>query len=216
MEEIFPGVWKRGEELLTLNLTPGKRFFSEKLVKIGNREYRVWDPGRSKAAAAIRNGLKTWPLKPGMIMLYLGIANGQTASFFSDILGDSGFIYGIEISERPFRELLPLAEARGNIMPLLANARVPEEYDWIEKVDIIYQDVATPDQAEIALRNAEVFLKAGGWLMIAIKARSIDVTKEPERIYQEEIEKLKRLLKLEDRIKLDPWEKDHLFAVLRL
>ncbi|MEM7823025.1 MAG: fibrillarin-like rRNA/tRNA 2'-O-methyltransferase [Candidatus Aenigmatarchaeota archaeon] len=215
MRQLFTGIWKKDSELLTSNLTPGQRFFSERLVMIGKQEYRVWEPHRSKPAAAIIKGLKQWPIKPGQKMLYLGIANGQTASYFSDILGNNGFIYGIEISERPFRELLLLAEKRKNIMPMIADARRPQDYDWIEEVDILYQDVATPDQSEIAIRNAKIFLKPGGFALIAIKSRSIDVTKEPKEIYQQEFKKLAECFTLVDKTELDPYEKDHMFAVLK-
>lgn len=215
MNQIFPNVWKRGRQILTKNLVPGSRGYTEQLVTIAGKEYRVWDPNRSKPAAAMTKGLKSFPLRPGMKILYLGIASGQTASYFSDIIGPEGIIYGVEISERTFRELNPVAEKRGNMVPILANARKPEEYDWIEPVDLVYQDVATNDQSEILIRNCRAFLKPGGTAMIAIKARSIDVTKDPDVIYRQEEEKLKKEFRIMEKIKLDPYEKDHAFFVLK-
>ncbi len=208
------GILKRDSQFYTQNLVPGLRQFSEKILKIGDKEWRSWDPYRSKAAAALAKGLKNWPIKTGQKILYLGIANGQTASHLSDIIGAEGIIYGVEISERPFRELLPVAEARGNIVPILGDARKPQDYGWIEQVDIIYQDVATPDQAEILIRNAQ-FLKPKGIAMIAIKARSIDVTKPPKEIYKEVLKKLKEGFEIIEQVELDPYERDHLFVVLR-
>ena len=200
---------------MTKNLIPGERSLTEQLVKIGGTEYRVWDHWKSKAAAAIRKGLKNFPIKDGSKILYLGLASGSTASFFSDIIGKSGIIYGVEISERSLRDANLVAEKRGNIVPVLANARLPEAYSWAEKVDIVYQDVATDDQSEILIRNCKAFLKKDGFAMIAIKARSIDVTKEPKEVYRQELEKLKKEFQVIEKVELDPFEKDHMFVVLK-
>ena len=216
MNQIFPSVWKHQGRLLTKNLVPGFRCYTEQLVKIKGTEYRVWDPSRSKPAAAIMKGLKHFPLKHGTKILYLGIASGQTSSYFSDIIGEDGIIYGVEISERTFRELNPVADRRNNIVPILANARKPEEYGWIERVDVVFQDVATDDQSEILIRNCRAFLKKNGRAMLSLKARSIDVTKDPGIIYKQEEEKLSRHFRILERIKLDPYEKDHAFFVMEM
>ncbi len=215
MKEVFPGVWKRGEKLFTENLVPGEKIFTKTVVKYRGREYREWDPYRSKPAAAILKGLKVLPLSKGAKILYLGIANGTTASFFSDIIGREGIIYGVEISERSLRDLNLVVEKRGNIVPVLADARKPESYSWIEPVDVVYEDVATNDQSEILIRNCKVFLKKNGFAMIAIKARSIDVVKDPKEIYKEEVKKLSKYFKILDKRELDPYEKDHLFLVMK-
>ncbi len=65
------------------------------------------------------------------------------------------------------------------------------------------------------IRNCERFLKPNGFAMIAIKARSINVVKRPEEIYKQEIAKLKKHFKILDKVKLDPYEKDHLFVVMK-
>ena len=215
MNQLFPNVWKRGKQILTKNLVPGSRGYTEQLITVAGKEYRVWDPNRSKPAAAIVKGLKAFPLKPGMKILYLGIASGQTASYFSDIIGHEGIIYGVEISERTFRELNPVAEKRGNMVPILANARSPETYNWIEPVDLVYQDVATDDQSEILIRNCKAFLQPNGYAMLSLKSRSIDVTKNPDVIYRQEEKKLKKHFKIIEKVKLDPYEKDHAFFVLK-
>ena len=215
MEQIFPGIWQKGRQLLTKNLVPGFRSYTETLSKIRGVEYRIWDPTRSKAAAAIVKGIKDFPLKPDVKILYLGAAQGYTPSFFSDIVGKDGIIYGIEVSGRAIRELNPVAEKRGNIVPILADARKPQDYTWIEPADILYQDVAIPDQSEILIRNARVFLKPDGFAMIAIKSRSIDVVRPPQQIYKEELKKLSEYFKVLDKKELDPYEKDHMFVVMK-
>ena len=216
MRALFPGIWKKDKHFLTKNLVPGFRSYTEQLVKIKGKEYRVWDPHRSKAAAAIMKGLKNFPLKPGQKVLYLGAAQGYTPSFFSDIVGKEGAIYAVEVSERAIRDLNPVAEKRGNIVPILASARSPDEYSWIEPVDIVYQDVAVPDQSEMIIRNCQRFLKKKGFAMIAIKSRSIDVTVTPFEVYRREIRKLGKHFKMIETVQLDPFEKDHLFAVMTM
>jgi len=211
----FEGVFWVENRLATKNLTPGKKVYGEKLIKTREGEFRIWDAKRSKPAAAIYKGLKVFPLFKGARVLYLGIASGTTASHFSDIVGNEGIIYGIEISHRVLRDLLQVAKERKNIVPILANARMPEEYNWIEEVDVVYADVAIPDMSDVLMRNCEKFLKPKGWAMIAIKARSIDVTAKPRHVYEKEREKLKERFKIVDFVVLDPYEKDHCMFVLK-
>jgi len=212
----FEGIfWIKGK-LATENLVPGKIVYGERLINFDGKEYRIWSPTRSKPAAAIYKNLKHFPLKKGFKILYLGIASGTTSSHFSDIIGREGIIYGIEISERVLREILTVAEQRKNIVPLLADARKPEEYSWIEEVDLVYADVAIPDMTEVMIRNCEFFLKSEGFAMIAIKSRSIDVSKNPHQIYKQERSKLEKFFNVIDFVTLDPYEKDHGYFVLKM
>jgi fibrillarin-like pre-rRNA processing protein len=213
-QQLFPGVWKQGTKLFTESLVPGSREFARSVVMLKGVEYREWDPYKSKACAALVKGLKTFPIRQGSSILYLGISSGSTASFFSDIIGPAGVIYGVEISERSMRDLSMVAEKRKNIVPILANAKMPEQYSWVEPVDVVYQDVATNDQSEILIRNAQRFLKKGGHALLAIKSRSIDVTKEPKIVFQGELAKLRQWFLVQEKLILDPYEKDHLFVVL--
>lgn len=218
IKEIFDGVFLIDRKIATVNLVPGARVYGEELVKSGGKEYRIWDYYRSKPAAAIKKGLKTFPLKKGMKVLYLGIASGTTGSHFSDIIGKSGVIYGVDVAERVLRELISVAERRGNILPILADARLPERYESsvLEKVDMVYEDVASPDQIQIMIRNAKKFLKPSGLAMIAIKSQSIDVTKPPKEIYKDCLKELEKHFEILDKVELDPYEKYHMFVVMRL
>jgi len=207
----------RRRNLATLNLVPGFRSYDEVSVVVNGKEYRIWPPRRSKPAAAILNGLKNFPIRPGSRVLYLGIASGTTASHFSDIIGEKGIIYGVEISQRVLRELLPVADARRNIVPILASARRPEEYAHVvEMVDVLYVDVAQPDQAEILLKNAEVYLRRGGYAVIAVKASSIDVTLPPKKVYRLVEDRLTRGgLKVLERVDLAPFDPKHAMIVAK-
>jgi len=218
VREAFPGIYEIEFEdgktkLATRNLVPGVKVYGERLYRYQGVEYREWSPYRSKLAAAIINGLKEVNISEGSRILYLGIASGTTASHISDIIGSKGIIYGIEFAPRPLRDLIKVAEARKNIIPLLKDARLPQEYSYIgEDVDILYADLAQPNQAEIFIKNARMFLKRGGIGFIAIKARSIDVTRPPEEIFEDQ----KRILeeeggfKVVEEVRLDPYARDHI------
>jgi len=213
----FSGIFLIDGKLATLNLVPGKRVYGEQLIKIDKKEYREWIPFRSKPAAAIKKGIKTFPVESGMKILYLGIASGTTSSHFSDIIGKNGIIYGVEMAERVLRDLIPVAEKRGNIIPILADARNVKSYEdiVIEKVDLVYEDVADPDQIKILIWNCEKFLQPNGWAVIAIKSQSIDVTKIPQDVYKESLKELEKHFEIIDKIELDPYEKAHLFVVMK-
>ena len=217
MKEIFPGVFSINNKLATENPFSGYKPFDEELLKIGKKEFRMWNPTRSKAGAAIKKGIKEFPIEKNNKILYLGAAHGYTPSFLSNIIGKRGIIYAVEFSERCFNELLVLCLKYKNIVPILADARKPELYYWIEKVDVVYVDIAQPDETEIAIRNCKEFLKPNGYLMMAIKSRSIDVTKSPKEIYKNEIKKLENSgFKIIDWKTLDPLERAHAFIVAKL
>jgi len=217
----FPGVYTvieddGSERIATKNLVPGQKVYGERIVKWKGEEYRIWNPNRSKLAAAILNGLKNFPIKPGTTVLYLGIASGTTASHVSDIIDWEGKIFGIEFSPRVLRELVPLVEERRNIVPILGDATKPEEYRaLVTKVDVIFEDVAQPTQAKILIDNAKAYLKSGGYGMISIKSRSIDVTKEPEEVFREVEKELSEYFEVVERISLEPYEKDHALIAVK-
>lgn len=214
--EKFEGVyWVELEDgskgLATINLTPGKKVYGEQLVKADDVEYRVWNPYRSKLAASILKGVSTIPIKPKHKVLYLGAASGTTASHVSDIVGREGRVYCVEFAPRVMRELINLCEVRGNMIPILADARMPSMYRSIlEKVHDAYCDVAQPKQASLLADNAHIFLEKGGGIMLAIKAASIDITMKPSEVYKREIETLKsRGFKIIDITHLEPYDEMH-------
>lgn len=215
MKEIFPGVFKIKNQIATKNLVPGHSVYGEKRITDNGAEYRLWDPYKSKLAAAIRNGLRNMPIKSGHSVLYLGIAQGTTASHVSDIVGDRGTVVGVEISPKPFEKLLEICEDRKNIIPVLGDANRPENYrEFVEKADIVYQDIAQKNQAEILLKNARAYLKKDGHAIIVIKARSIDVVKAASEIFENEIKLLKKEMVVLETVGLSPYDKDHVLVVL--
>lgn len=217
MKEIFKNVFEENEKILTLNLVPGFSVYGEELIKIESKEYRVWDPYRSKISAAIKKGLKNFPIKEESKILYLGAANGTTVSHVSDV-AKSGAIYAVEVAFRPMRDLVEkVAKKRTNVVPILADARRPFSYCYlVENVDLIYADVAQPDQTDIVYSNALAYLKHGGIACVAIKASSIDSTKDPHIVVDEEIKKMEKLgFKLMERVDLEPFDRAHEMIVCR-
>lgn len=204
------------QQLATLNLAPGFSVYGEKLIQYKGKEYRIWDPYRSKIAAAIMNGIKDVPIKDGMSVLYLGAANGTTASHVADIVGRNGKVFCIDIAPRAMRDLIYVCEHKPNMVPILADANKPDDYEFIvSKCDFLFEDVASPDQVQILIKNAQKFLKENCFAMIAIKARSIDVTKKPQEIFNKTEEELKNYFEIIDKKRLEPYEADHMMFLLK-
>jgi len=222
--EKFEGVyWVNFEDgakrLATVNLAPGIKVYGELLVKFEQLELRIWNPYRSKLAAAVLKGIKELPIREGTRVLYLGAAAGTTPSHVSDIIGKAGILYGVEFAPRVMREFIEkVASYRKNTIPILADARFPHKYAHIvtEKVDMIYADIAQPFQSKIVADNAEFYLKKDGYIMQAIKAMSIDVTKEPSETYKKEISHLEdRGFNILDVVHLEPYDTAHAFVLAK-
>ena len=205
---------------MTLNLTPGKTVYGEKIIKVDGpdgtkTEYRVWNPFRSKLAAGILGGIENIWMGPGKKVLYLGAASGTTVSHVSDLVGPEGTVYAVEFSHRSGRDLINMAKNRPNIVPIVEDARHPLKYRMlVSMVDCIFADVAQPDQARIVSLNAHYFLKPKGHVVISVKANCIDSTVPAEAVFARERNKL-----AEDKIKpleqltLEPYERDHAVVV---
>lgn len=208
MEKIFEGVYREKKNIYTKNLIPGKRVYNEKLIRKGKNEYRSWNPYRSKMAAAIIKKLKIFPIGKKSRILYLGVANGTTASHFSDI-AINGMIYGVEISFKPMKNFVMLCKERKNMLPIIADANKPEKYECIvEEIDIIYQDIAQKNQIEIFLKNMEKFDAKQGILMV--KARSIDISMKPDKIFDMVKKEIEKHYEIKQSIVLNPFAKDHI------
>jgi rRNA 2'-O-methyltransferase fibrillarin len=197
--------------LVTKNLAPGESVYGEKRISVENStsknedgtpnvtktEYRVWNPFRSKLAAGVLGGLDEIFIKPGAKVLYLGAASGTSVSHVADIVGPTGTVFAVEFSHRSGRDLINMATHRTNVIPIIEDARHPLRYRMlVSMVDVIFADVAQPDQARIVGLNAHLFLKVGGGVVVSIKANCIDSTAAPEAVFAREVQKMR-----EERIK---------------
>jgi len=212
----------KGKEdaLVTKNLVPGESVYGEKRISVdgpdGEKvEYRVWNPFRSKIAAAILGGVDNIWIKPGTKILYLGASAGTTVSHVSDLVGEEGVVYAVEFSQRVGRDLINTAKKRMNIVPIVEDARHPQRYRMlVPMVDIVFADVAQPDQARIVALNSHMFLKNGGHFMISIKANCIDSTVDASIVFAKEVAKLQaENFKPAEQLTLEPYERDHAVVV---
>lgn len=215
MKQIFNGIFSENGKILTKNLVPGKRVYGEKLFSEKGQEFREWVHWRSKLAAGIKNGLKEVPLKEGSTVLYLGSSEGTTPSHVSDIIGKDGLLFGVDVSERVMRKFIGLCEDRENLVPVLADANKPKDYEeYLEghQVDLLFQDISQKNQAEIFNKNAALFLSKGKPGLIAIKAKSISQG-NPETVFKKEIAELGKEFKVKQVVSLKPFEKDHVIVL---
>ena len=203
-------VYLKDGNIATKNLTPGISVYGEELIN-EDEEYRIWNPRRSKLAAALLNGLKNLNLLDTSKVLYLGASTGTTVSHISDIV-TNGRIYAVEFSPTTAKKLVRLSNQRPNIAPILGDATKPKEYlNIVEKTDLVYCDVAQPTQSELFMKNMNLFAKENSMGILMIKARSIDVVQKPKKIFKQEEKKLKEKgFKIIEKVKLEPYEKDHL------
>lgn len=220
--------------LVTKNLVPGESVYGEKRISVESTaptttatetdggdngggvvatktEYRVWNPFRSKLAAGILGGLDEIYIRPGATVLYLGAASGTSVSHVADIVGPQGRVYAVEFSHRSGRDLVSMATHRTNVVPIVEDARHPLRYRMlVGMVDVIFADVAQPDQARIVGLNAHLFLKVGGGVLVSIKANCIDSTAKPEVVFAAEVQKLRaERIRPKEQLTLEPFERDH-------
>ncbi len=213
--------------LVTKNLTPGESVYGEKRISVETSagsnpgavngdvapstktEYRVWNPFRSKLAAGILGGLDEIFIRPGVKVLYLGAASGTSVSHVADIVGPTGTVFAVEFSHRSGRDLINMATHRTNVIPIIEDARHPLRYRMlVSMVDVIFADVAQPDQARIVGLNAHLFLKVGGGVVVSIKANCIDSTAAPEAVFAREVQKLRdERIKPLEQLTLEPFER---------
>jgi fibrillarin-like pre-rRNA processing protein len=215
----FKGIYSKDEKRLSIytkNLVPGKNVYNEKIIKFENEEYREFNPRRSKLAAGLIKGISQIGIKPDSVVLYLGASTGTTVSHVSDIIGNDGFVFALDFAPRVVRELIFLCEERNNIAPLLENAFHPNRYlDKVSLVDVVFQDIAQRNQVQIFIKNINLFLIEGGFGILCVKARSVDVTKKPNVIFKEVKKELEKYINIVDYKTLDPYEKDHCMFVVK-
>ncbi|PWY84078.1 Fibrillarin [Aspergillus eucalypticola CBS 122712] len=210
---VFVARGGKEDLLVTKNLTPGEAVYvpAEEDGTVTKTEYRVWNPFRSKLAAGILGGLDDIYMRPGSKVLYLGSASGTSVSHVADIVGPTGNVYAVEFSHRSGRDLIGMATHRTNVIPIVEDARHPLRYRMlVPMVDVIFADVAQPDQARIVGLNAHMFLKEGGGVIVSVKANCIDSTAKPEVVFAREVQKMREeRIKPREQLTLEPFERDH-------
>ena len=184
-----PAPWERvyrdGRELFTVNRNPGTKVYGESLTTVDGVEYRAWDPFRSKLAALLLKGAPAELLGRPRTVLYLGAAHGTTVSHLSDLWPEAT-IFAIEKSPTSFARLLALARTRPGLLPILADAQLPERYKAdVGGADLLYQDIAQRNQAGIFVENARACLVPGGRGVLMLKVRSVTQQRPTAAIVRE-------------------------------
>ncbi len=214
---VFTSGSKEKLRLYTRNRDKGNRVYGERLLEYKENEYREWDPFRSKLAALILENPINNFLSDDLSCLYLGASSGTTISHLSDIL-TNGIIYGVEFAERSIRQLIQNTSRRKNVIPIFADARYPDEYakSIFSKIDLIYQDVSQPNQAEIAIDNSNYYLNEKGLLVLAVKSQSIDSVQKSEYIYAQEKKILEnRGYKIIESINIHKYAANHIVLLVK-
>ncbi|MFT4311324.1 MAG: fibrillarin-like rRNA/tRNA 2'-O-methyltransferase [Candidatus Woesearchaeota archaeon] len=205
-------VYKQGKKLFVKTKYPAA--FSEKIISFEGQKYKEANPERSKFFAAIAKGLSQTGIKEDSKILYLGASHGYTVSYMCEIV-NKGLIFAVDFAPSVMKDLVFFAEKRENIIPIYADANKPEEYkEELTEIDVLFQDIAQREQVKIFLKNMEL-IKKGGFGLLALKSRSIDITKKPKQIFQEARKELEKKHVIVDYRELHPFEKDHAFFVVK-
>jgi len=169
---------------------------------------REWDPTRSKVAAGIKKGIMP-NINESDKVLYLGAAEGYTISYISDIL-PRGVVYGVDISPYSMQKLILAASKRKNLIPILGDCNKVDEYkDLItEKQDFIIQDIAQKNQVEILIKNADLFLKERGYVLLSLKLSAIS-QKNHKKTAEDQLSLFRQKFAIISQKRLDPFEKKH-------
>jgi len=212
----WPGVFREGRDLYTVNAVPGEKVYGELLRSVAGTEYRGWDPFRSKLAALLLRGPPVRPWGTVRRALYLGGAHGTTVSHLSDLWPDAPIVV-VEKSPTSFAPLLALARRRRNLLPILADAQLPERYaPDAGSVDFLYQDVAQRDQAAIFAENARTCLAAGATGILMLKVRSVTQRRPTAAVVRAARAELAEAdLRVEFEVPLAPFSRDHVALGVR-
>lgn len=216
----FPNVYSERRGRFTNYFTKtndGRSFFDEKIVKIDGQKYRNVNPERSKLFAGIAKGISQIGFREDSVVLYLGASHGYTVSFLSDMI-TNGQIYAMDFAPRVIRDLIFLCEAKNNIAPFMADANQTAAYSELlpaSGVDVVFMDIAQKNQVEIFTKNCDAFLKSGGFGLLALKSRSVDVTKKPKDIFKTVRAELEKKYVVVDYRELEPYEDDHALFVIK-
>jgi fibrillarin-like pre-rRNA processing protein len=185
--------------------------YGERVRRSEETVWRAIDPFRSKLGAALCRGLRHLPISPGATVVYLGGASGTTASHVADLIGRKGSVYAVEKSPRPFQKLVEVARRWPNLFPVLGDALVPGSYlPLVPPAQALYLDIAQPEQVDIALTHARLFLSSGGGLVLCLKVPSLRSRgRDPEELVHQSTRALATAFELDRPVGLEPFHRGH-------
>lgn len=219
-EGKFPRVFALGKgrrQRYFVRTSVKESFFDEKLVLSDGSLYREVDPSRSKLFAAVAKGISQIGFKEDSSVLYLGASHGYTVSFLSGMVS-KGCVFALDFAQRVVRDLIFVSEKLSNVAPLMRDAKQIDTFSsWLPDggVDVVFMDIAQKDQVGIFLKNCDAFLKYGGFGLLALKARSEDVSRKPKDVFREVRMRLDAEMTVVDYRELAPFEDDHALFVVK-
>ena len=161
------------------------------------KQEKVTGAGRSSFALVDKNKVfGELQLEGGISFLDLGCGRGEYAMIASEIVGNEGVVYGIDLWEEGINFLQEEASARGskNIKAMVADAgkKIPLEDTSIDVcfMATVFHDLVLANTAEGALKEVFRVLKEGGVLAI-LEFKKIDGPPGPplsSRLAPEEVE----------------------------
>jgi fibrillarin-like pre-rRNA processing protein len=211
----WPNLRREGRELYTVNARPGRSVYGEARRSMEGVELRHWDPWRSKLAAYVLRDGAPLPLERARAALYLGAGHGTTVSHLSEMM-PARPVFCVEKSPAPFAGLLALSRERSTLLPILADAHLPERYQAeVGVVELLYQDVAQRDQATIFLDNARACLAPRGTGVLMLKVRSVTQRKTAPEIVRETRRALGEAgFAVRSQVDLTPFAREHVALVV--
>jgi len=213
--KIF-GIFEDRRKFYTKSLIDTKSFQDDIIVKDGDELFRYWNPRSSKLGAYLYKGARDIFIREASKVLYLGVASGTTASHISDIVGKNGMVFGVDPAFRPLTNFYFLSKERRNLAPILADASDPASYkQLVPQVDLIIQDIAQRHQTLIFRRNIDMYLRKGGFAILSIKSRSIDVKQKPSIIFKRVRRELEHDYTIVDFKSIEPYERDHAIIIIK-
>ncbi|CAN1312247.1 rRNA 2'-O-methyltransferase fibrillarin 2 [Linum perenne] len=188
-EGVFIAKGKNNDAMCTKNLVPGEAVNVEKLISVKNKdgietEYMIWDPSKSKLAAAIQCGVEN--------------------------IWVDGLVYVVSSSDA----VVNMAEKRSNVIPIYDDYSAAEMYlMFVSMVDVICADLEDPLKVRGPninvgglATNALYYLRAGGHFLVFTQADSIVQTSENGVAIETLTREEKREFNILEMIKL---EQDH-------
>ena len=140
----------------------------------------------------------TLPIKPGSVVIDLACGKGIYSMFLSEIVGETGLIYAVDLWKEGLLLLEEQIEKKGitNIKTLLTDAGKPIDIDGYSSdiclMATVLHDFEEAGQANTVLKKIKTLLKPNGCLAV-IEFKKIEGPPGPPvhiRLSEDEVEKM--------------------------
>jgi|SaaInlStandDraft_3_1057020.scaffolds.fasta_scaffold03575_1 ubiquinone/menaquinone biosynthesis C-methylase UbiE len=183
------------------------QWIASKTNGLNNQEKLKMTDGQKKPKGAGKSSfelinsdilMEVLPVKPGSVVLDLACGKGIYCMFLSEIVGDTGLIYAVDLWEEGIRLIGKEIEEKNitNILPLLDDATAQIEIDDYS-VDVclmatVLHDFEEMNKSGAVIEQVKTILKPGGYLAV-IEFKKIDGPPGPPmkiRLAEDDTEKM--------------------------